>query len=183
MNLSQLKARLRHVELLTPTAEGAAARGVERWELVIALLELQPFPTRRVLPRSEQWRDAAARVRDVADCRELVDWAIQQAEIARNLERGVRDMRPRKDGPCHALLLEHARVRLRKANVVLTWLDAARDGGADLMRGPSRVFTSEQRPPPKLGNPLVRNGSLWEDDVPPTAQARRHGCGEGSGDG
>ncbi len=44
-----------------------------------------------------------------------------QVEVTRNIERGVRDLRPRKIGPCHALLLEYVRDRKRKALAVHKW--------------------------------------------------------------
>ena len=60
---------------------------------------------------------------------ELLDWALQQAEIAHNLEHGVRDLRPRKNGPGHGLLLEYAANRKRKALAVLHFAKSGADAG------------------------------------------------------
>ncbi len=60
---------------------------------------------------------------------ELLDWALLQAEIAENLARGIRDMRPRKNGPCHCLLLEYVANRKRKALAVLRFAKASEEEG------------------------------------------------------
>lgn len=101
---------------------------LEKWRLIHEHPHRHPFPTPARLVRSAQWREAANRVRDLGEV-ELLDWALQQAEIARNLERGVRDLRPRKNGPCHGLLLEYAANRKRKALAVLHFAKAGVDEG------------------------------------------------------
>ena len=83
-----------------------------------------PFTTAARQPRSAQWREAADRVRDLGEI-EVLDWTLQQAEIADNLERAIQDLRPRKNGPCHALVLEYVANRKRKALAVLRF---AKDG-------------------------------------------------------
>ena len=119
---------------------------LERWALVAELVRRNPFPTPGYLPRSEQWRRATARLRGAVPCPELLDWLLLQVEVATNLEKGVRDMRPRKDGPCHALALAHAERRRRKAEVVLAWAETAVANGADTSRGPSAVFAGPPVP-------------------------------------
>ena len=46
---------------------------------------------------------------------------------------------------------------------MLGWNRAASETGADLSRRPSKVFMSDERAPPRMGNPLERSGSLWHD--------------------
>ena len=147
MSEASLKQRLTAV---LRAQAGAGARGrlwpesaaleVERWRLVAALVAARPFATPDYLPRSEQWRRATAVLRDAAPCPALLDWLLLQVEVAANLEKGVRDMRPRRDGPCHGLALAYARQRLRKAEVVQAWVDSAVATDADTMRGASAVF-------------------------------------------
>ena len=98
----------------------------EKWRLIHKYVYGRPFATRARLPRSEQWREAVNRIRDLGET-ELLDWALLQAEIARNLERGVQDLRPRKNGPCHGLLLEYVANRKRKALAVLRFARAAEE--------------------------------------------------------
>ncbi len=116
---------------------------VEKWRLIVELLEMHPFPTREILKRSEQWREAFARVRDIRD-REFCDWILLQIEVAANIERGVREMRPRKPGPCHPQLVEYARQRLRKAEKILQFAEAGeREGGINAVDGDWHRKTTE----------------------------------------
>ncbi len=101
---------------------------VEKWRLILELLEAHPFPTRETLRRSDQWRDAFARVREIRD-REFCDWILLQVEVAANIERGVREMRPRKPGPCHPQLVEYARQRLQKAEKILRFAEEGEKSG------------------------------------------------------
>ena len=100
----------------------------EKWRLIHKQVHQHPFtlPARRA--RSAQWREAANRIRDLGEI-ELLDWTLQQAEIADNLERGIQDLRPRKNGPWHALVLEYVANRKRKALAVLRFAKAGADGG------------------------------------------------------
>ncbi len=100
----------------------------EKWRLIHRYVHTHPFATRRRLPRSRQWQEAANRVRDLGEP-EVLDWLLQQAEIARNLERGVRDLRPRKGGPCYAALLEYVANRKRKALAILHFARAGEEQG------------------------------------------------------
>lgn len=111
---------------------GTAAAGaspeltLRKWRLIHRHVHDHPFATRARLKRSDQWREAANHIRDIGET-ELLDWALLQAEVADNLERGVQDMRPRKKGSCHALLLEYINNRKRKALAVHKWVLAADD--------------------------------------------------------
>jgi hypothetical protein len=106
----------------------AARLEVEKWRLILELLQAHPFPTRTHLRRSEQWRDAFGRVREIRD-REFCDWILLQVEVAANIERGVREMRPRKPGPCHPQLVEYAAQRLRKAEKILHFAEEGEKSG------------------------------------------------------
>lgn len=163
MHRSALQKRVREIleTERTPSYSQSAyerqrALQAEKWMLLCELVSRSPFATRQTLSPSAQWLEAARRLRDLAPAAELIDWALLQADIARNHERGVRDLRPHKDGPCHALVLDYVTMRRDKAQVVLRWAQAAGASGADNSRSPSRVFTSPEREPPPLGNPLSR---------------------------
>ncbi len=62
---------------------------------------------------------------------EAAAWVGEPAEIADNLARGIRDMRPRKGGPRHFLLVEYASNRRRKANAVYRFTLAEKEADAD----------------------------------------------------
>ncbi|MCC2113228.1 MAG: hypothetical protein KDJ16_14430 [Hyphomicrobiales bacterium] len=100
----------------------------QKWQLIHKWIHGRPFRTREHLPRSRQWREALDHVRDLRD-QELIDWVLLQAEVAGNLERGIQDLRPRKNGPCHPLILEYVANRKRKALAVLHFARAAEEEG------------------------------------------------------
>lgn len=101
----------------------------EKWRLIHKYVHRHPFPTRASLKRSEQWREAAGEIRDIGEI-ELLDWCLLQVAVASNLERGIQDMRPRKAGPCHPLILEYVANRKRKALAVLHFSTAGQSQGA-----------------------------------------------------
>ncbi|MEQ1712039.1 MAG: hypothetical protein ABL908_11640, partial [Hyphomicrobium sp.] len=68
------------------------------------------------------------RVRDLGES-ELLDWVLLQVDVARNLEKGVQDMRPRKNGPTFLVMLEYVANRKRKALAILKWVKAAEREG------------------------------------------------------
>ena len=100
----------------------------EKWRLIHKQVHQHPFTLAARLARAAQWREAANRIRDLGEV-ELLDWTLQQAEIADNLERGIQDLRPRKNGPCHALVLEYLANRKRKALAVLRFAKDGEDDG------------------------------------------------------
>ncbi len=100
----------------------------EKWRLIHKQVHQHPFTLPARLTRAAQWREAANRIRDLGEI-ELLDWTLQQAEIADNLARGIQDLRPRKNGPCHALVLEYVANRKRKALAVLRFAKAGEDDG------------------------------------------------------
>ncbi len=133
-----------------------------KWSAIHDYLKAHPFYISPRLPRSKQWREALTKVRELREP-ELIDWLCQQVHIAGNLERGIRDMRPRRPGQCHEVILIYTNDRVNKAEVVLNWNEAADDQVANLQRSPSKVFMSDVRPAPKMDNPLKRTGSLWHE--------------------
>jgi len=99
-----------------------------KWRAIHIFLHKTPYRDRPGLSRSQQWSAALDRIRELHET-ELIDWVVLQVEVARNLERGVQDMRPRKNGPTFLVMLEHVANRKRKALAVLKWMRAAdRDG-------------------------------------------------------
>lgn len=99
-----------------------------KWQVMHRYLHAMPFRDRSYAKRSDQWRDALARVRDLGD-RELLDWVCLQIEVATNIERGIQDLRPRDGGPTFIVLLEYVGNRKRKALAILKWHISAE--GAD----------------------------------------------------
>ena len=135
MDDRSLKDEIRNLVDRQATAEGAGGPGsagpgveFEKWRLIHRYVHDHPFRARRRLPRAEPWREAANRVRAL-DETELIDWAVLQAEIADNLARGIRDMRPRKTGSCHGLLLDYVANRKRKALAVPRFAKASEEDG------------------------------------------------------
>lgn len=89
-----------------------------------------PFRDRPGIKRSDQWRSVLDRVRGLNEP-ELVDWVMLQVEVASNRERGLPDMRPRKNGPTFLVLLEYVANRKRKALALRKWaISADREGGS-----------------------------------------------------
>ena len=99
-----------------------------KWQLIHKLVHGHPFRDRRRISRSAQWTEALDRVRDLGDT-ELIDWLGLQIEVARNIEKGIQDLRPRKGGPTYLVLLEYVANRKRKALAVLHWAQAAETEG------------------------------------------------------
>jgi hypothetical protein len=112
----------------TPGRGGTDAEPFERqyavWQAIFHYLQAMPYRDRQRLKRSEQWREVLPRVRDLGE-QELIDWVVLQAEVAHNRERGIPDMRQRKDGPTFCVMLEHVANRQRKALAIVKWLRAA----------------------------------------------------------
>jgi len=126
---------------------------VRKWRLIHRYVHDHPFPTRTDIPRSDQWRAVIEYARDLGDLN-VLDWVLLQVEVAANIERGVREMRPRKSGPCHDQLLEVAADRKRKALAVYKWETAATEGGAN--SATTRTLTDAIL---KAHQPLVNGGT------------------------
>ncbi len=97
-----------------------------KWRHIHKLVHGDPFPTNATLARSDQWRRVVDYARKIGEI-EVLDWVLEQVEVARHLEQGIQDLRPRKNGPCHCLLLEYVSNRKRKAHAIYRWTLAARD--------------------------------------------------------
>ena len=100
----------------------------EKWRLIHKYVHEHPYRDRPGQPRSAQWQAVLDRFRDVRDG-EFIDLIVQQVEIARNLENGIQDLRPRKAGPTYLALLEYVSNRKRKALAVLHWARTAEEEG------------------------------------------------------
>lgn len=154
----EIRAALVNRDRLRET--GASDRLLAEAELVAASLlhrfvHKHCFSDRDREPRSAQWEAVLVRLRPVAD-EALLDWLIVQIDVAKNLARGIQDMRPRKAGPTWHVLLEHVGNRKRKAKAVLDWLIAAeKSGGAtatgetlpEALRQMHSLSASEKREP------------------------------------
>ena len=99
-----------------------------KWRLIGDYVRARPFRDNMRRKRSEQWVDAMNQVRELLD-QEVIDWLWTQADIARNFENGVQDMRPRRRGICHRALMEYLLMRQRKAQLVLAWEEEAQEKG------------------------------------------------------
>jgi len=101
---------------------------LETWRAIQRFMHKTPFRDRAGLKRSDQWRSVLDRVRCLGQL-ELVDWVALQVEVASNREKGIPDMRPRKNGHAFLVMLEYVGNRKRKALALLKWaLEAEREG-------------------------------------------------------
>lgn len=104
------------------------AMHLAKWRAIHGFLHKTPYRDRPGQKRSQQWSAVVERVRDLGEI-ELIDWVLLQVDVARNLERGIQDMRPRKNGPTFLVMLEYVANRKRKALAILKWVkEADRDG-------------------------------------------------------
>lgn len=119
-----LEAVYRDEERVLNSASSYEARAevqLRKWRILHRHLRDHPFEVSESLPRAEQWRRVLDHVKRSLGERDVIDWVILQREVAANLAAGIQDLRPRKNGPCHALLLEFVADRKRKALAVLRW--------------------------------------------------------------
>lgn len=89
-----------------------------KWSQIHKYVRFSPFRDRQTATRSEQWRDTLNKLRDLRD-KDLIDWLSVNIEVAANIENGIREMRPRKNGPTFLVLLEYVANRKRKALAIL----------------------------------------------------------------
>lgn len=99
-----------------------------KWKLIQDCVSRVPVADRPDLKRSDEWRGVVEHVRGLNDL-EILDWALQQVDIAAHHETGIQDLRPHGSGPCQNLLLRHVSGRKQKANLVLKWALAAGQNG------------------------------------------------------
>lgn len=142
---------------------------LERWRVVHRYVHANPYRDRAHPKRSQQWSDVMARVRETGE-RELIDWVALQVEVAQNRERGIPDMRPRKNGPTVLVMLEYVGNRKRKALALLKWAIAAETDGAFVVDEAFHAETSrilaklaersdgtDEEPQIKADDPLTRS--------------------------
>ena len=86
-----------------------------KWRLIHKHFHANPFRASESLPRAQQWRKVLDHVRAQVPEMELVDWLVQQVHVAENIAAGIRDLRPRKDGPVYDVFMEFVRNKKRKA--------------------------------------------------------------------
>ncbi len=99
-----------------------------KWRAIHRFMHDTPYRDRAILKRSDQWRSVLDRVRPLGEL-ELIDWVALQVEVATNREKGIPDMRPRKNGPSFLVMLEYVANRKRKALALLKWaIEADRNG-------------------------------------------------------
>ena len=58
-----------------------------------------------------------------------MDWLVQQVQVAENIAFGIRDLRPRKNGPVYDVFMEFVSNKKRKAVAVHHWEKAAKGSG------------------------------------------------------
>ncbi|MFN3077591.1 MAG: hypothetical protein ABT940_12045 [Alphaproteobacteria bacterium] len=130
--------KLREIEagqdMATPVLDRAILQ-CHKWGLIHKIIREHPFRVPETLPRSEQWRRVREYLSSALGEPELVAWLGDQIEIASNLERGIQDLRPRSNAPCHTVVLRYTAGRERKANAVHEWALAAVEGGWQWGRG------------------------------------------------
>ena len=100
----------------------------EKWRRIHKFVHAHPFDVSRHRLRAEQWRAVLAHIRDLEEI-ELIDWVLLQADVADNLHKGIQDMRPRKNGPCHHVMLEYVANRKRHARAVLQFAEDGTENG------------------------------------------------------
>ncbi|TCS61233.1 hypothetical protein [Varunaivibrio sulfuroxidans] len=115
-----------------PGALSVAAFRHKKWREIHKYLHNHPFHVNSALERSQQWRRVFDFMRTIVEEDEITDWLLVQIDVANNLERGIRDLRPRKNGPCYDVFMEFIRDRKRKAKVVHRWLQDAQTQGSAL---------------------------------------------------
>ncbi|MHA1152306.1 MAG: hypothetical protein ACTSQ7_06505 [Alphaproteobacteria bacterium] len=160
---SEIRAILDRQAALAGNENASLARQeleFEKWRLIHKQVHQHPFTLPARLARAAQWRETANRIRDLGEI-ELLDWTLQQAEIAHNLERGIQDMRPRKDGPCHVLVLEYVANRKRKALAVLRFAKAGEEDGLYKVNSAFHAQTRDI-----LGGDAAEKGSGGHEGVP-----------------
>jgi hypothetical protein len=102
--------------------EVVAELHLKKWRLIHQHLLEHPFSVSQTPPRSEQWRRVRDHLKQTLDERELLDWVIQQIDVAGNLAAGIHEMRPRKKGPCYDVMMEWVVNRRGKEEAVIRWV-------------------------------------------------------------
>ena len=147
---------------------GAREAEFEKWRLIHKYIHATPYRDRKAIPRSEQWRDALKRVRNLREPA-LIDWVVLQIDVATNLEKGIQDMRPRKMGPTFLVMLEFVANAKRKAMAVLRGAPAGEKEGIltlnnewhprtrEILKQHGLTETDEDGNPVLSSDPMARN--------------------------
>lgn len=120
--LEEIQRLERSLEDSRGDMEERAVVQLRKWSHIEDCLAANPFRVSETLPRSEQWRRVRDHLKANLDEPEMIDWIIQQIDVAANLAAGIHEMRPRKNGPCHGVLMEWVGNRRKKAEAVLKWI-------------------------------------------------------------
>lgn len=109
-----------YADLAAAAGTDSLVTGIEfnKWRLLHKFVHAHPCYPDPGLPRGEQWRVVHRHIDAILGDPEILEWIAQQAEINENRARGLHDWRPRKDDPCHELLLEYVGNRKRTALAV-----------------------------------------------------------------
>jgi hypothetical protein len=114
----------------------------EKWRLILQYLRARSLPKPPAAKRSEQWRAMLEATRELLD-RDVSEFICLQMEIARNHEKGVRDLRPARRGDVREALLEFVHMRERKALRNLEWEEEAQREGCFRVNGRFHARTRE----------------------------------------
>ena len=120
-NLIEIWRRERTFEGRRADSDEWASLQLRKWSLIHDRLVAHPFQVSETLARNEQWRRVRDHLKKQLDEPEMIDWVIQQIDVATNLAAGIHEMRPRKNGPCYDILMEWVVNRRRKAKAVMQW--------------------------------------------------------------
>lgn len=90
-----------------------------KWKIIHKFIHDHPFDPAPGLTMSQQWQAVRDHYAHCLGAPEVLEWVAGQAEVHGNLERGIRDMRPRRRCRPHVALLEFVANRKRKAHAVL----------------------------------------------------------------
>lgn len=101
----------------------AAQLTFAKWQAIHKYIYARPFRLPEGLNRGEQWQHMARHYASLGDD-ELDEWLALQAEIADNRQKGIADLRIRRDGPCFLIVLEYVGNRKRTALAILHWAQA-----------------------------------------------------------
>jgi hypothetical protein len=98
-----------------------AERIFDKWRIIHKFIHARPFAVEEGLRRSDQWRFVQKKYAPLGEAG-LDDWLALQVEIAANREKGLADLRIRRDGPCYLIVLEYVGNKKRTALAVLHWV-------------------------------------------------------------
>lgn len=103
--------------------------GIEftKWRHLHKFIHAHPFHPDTAQSRGDQWRELRAFIADHLGDPDILAWISEQAEVNDNRDCGLHDWRPRKDDPCHELLLEWVGNKKRTALAIHHFALAEKD--------------------------------------------------------